>query len=96
MYYLSLMHYPIESILVNEMDGLPISCPDGKGAVPVPILSANTTKLFCPYTSGNQLLEGMSLDTANKYPDMAITLGIWAGLIVLCLIGLKYVRHINR
>ena len=47
MYYVSMMHYPIESLLVNELDRLHFDCPNGKGAVPVPV-SANTTKLFCP------------------------------------------------
>eukprot|EP00026_Physarum_polycephalum_P000882 Phypoly_transcript_00883.p1 GENE.Phypoly_transcript_00883~~Phypoly_transcript_00883.p1 ORF type:complete len:1263 (+),score=177.54 Phypoly_transcript_00883:79-3867(+) len=70
MYYLSMMHYPVETLLINELDGLPFNCPNGKGAVPIPIPEANATKLFCPETSGNQLLNAMSLETKMKYPDM--------------------------
>jgi len=95
-FYISFMHYPLEAILINEMKGQTYDCPNNKGAVPIPIVGENAVKLFCPITSGDEFLQSFDIDTNNKYPDMAVTLGMIGGMLCLCFIALRYIRHLNR
>jgi ABC-type multidrug transport system permease subunit len=96
LYYLDLIHYPLEAVVINEMEGNWFGCPNGKGAVYVPIPSANTTKEYCPITSGDDLLHSLDFKTYHKLPDMGITIAFWAATVVACYIVLRYVRHIKR
>lgn len=60
------------------------------------IAGKDVVKYYCPVTSGDQFLEGFSIDSSAKYPDMGITLGLIGGMLVLAYIVLRYVRHLKR
>ncbi len=46
MYYSSLMHYPLEALVTNEVEGLSFYCPAGE-AIPIPV-APGWIKEFCP------------------------------------------------
>jgi ABC-type multidrug transport system permease subunit len=96
MYYLNLVHYPLEAVVVNEMEGNWFGCPHGKGAVEVYIPSANTTKEYCPITTGEMMLESVDYKVGNKFPDMAITLAFWFAFVIFSFLALRFIRHIKR
>lgn len=96
LYYFNIMHYPLEAIVVNEMEGQTFSCPGGKGAVLVPIPSHNTTKEFCPITSGNDVLRGLDFHVDDKFNDMGISIGFWFFMVMCSYLALRYIRHIKR
>lgn len=96
MYYINFFHYPLEAIVVNEMKDTWFGCPKGKGAVNVFIPSANTTKEYCPITNGNQMIKGVAFRPGFKIDDMWIIIGMWIGVVALCYIALRYLRHLKR
>jgi ABC-type multidrug transport system permease subunit len=96
MYYINFFHYPLEAIVSNEMEGNWFGCPNGKGAVDVFIPSANATKQYCPITTGDQMLKGVAFKENFKFADMGITIALWAFVVIMCFIALKFIRHIKR
>lgn len=96
LYYISFVHYPLEAIVVNEMHGTTFECPGGKGAVKVDIISANTTKLYCPITSGDTMIKYVDFEVDNRLPNMGITITIWVGLVICSFLALRFIRHIKR
>jgi ABC-type multidrug transport system ATPase subunit len=96
MYYFNLMHYPLEAVVVNEMEGQTFGCPNNEGAVWVPIPSANTTKPYCPITSGADILKGLDFKVDNKFPDMGISIGFWFAMVLASFLALRFIRHIKR
>lgn len=96
MYYINVMHYPLEAIVVNEMDGNWFGCPKGEGVVNVFIPSANATKSYCPITSGEMMLKGVSFDADMRLPNMGITIAWWFLFVVLSFLALRFIRHIKR
>jgi ABC-type multidrug transport system permease subunit len=96
MYYINIFHYPLEAIVTNEMAGNVFGCPNGKGAVNVFIPSANATKQFCPITTGEQMLQGVSFKQNFKFADMGISIGFWVALVIMCYLALRFIRHIKR
>ena len=96
MYYINLMHYPLEAIVVNEFHGKTFTCPHNKGAVEVFIPQANITRAYCPITSGDQVLKGFDFHPNHKLPDMGITIAFWFAMVILSFLALRFVRHIKR
>jgi ABC-type multidrug transport system permease subunit len=96
MYYFNFFRYALESLVVNEMKNNSFGCPNGKGAVEVWIPSANTTKQFCPISTGEQMLLSVDFSSNNRIPDMGITIGFWLAIVIACYFALRFIRHIKR
>ncbi len=95
MYYFNLMHYPLEAVSINELNGKVFDCPNGDGAIPI-MINETVSKSYCPIQSGNDILEGLQFDIDNRLPDMGIMIGWWVFMVIICYLSVRYIRHIKR
>ncbi|EGC32253.1 hypothetical protein DICPUDRAFT_155800 [Dictyostelium purpureum] len=95
-YDIDFITYPLKAYLTTEFKDMEFVCTDGKGAVPIPIPSQNTTKLFCPVTRGTQVLDSVDYKVKDQYYDILITSAFTIFFIVLGFLSFKFVRYQNR
>jgi ABC-type multidrug transport system permease subunit len=98
MHYLDVNMYPLEALLINEVQDLDFHC-SGSELVEVPIeLSGGgtATALYCPITTGDQYLDSLGFSADNLLRNSLVMLGWVIALFISSAFLLKCVVHQKR
>ena len=103
--YVSPLHYAYDGLSLNELYGQQFNCTPNQLLPPsaAPITSTPYPVGFsgaqlCPFTSGSQFLASQALSTHwwYRWGDLAVLIGIWAILTILCMLCFSYIRFEPR
>jgi len=98
-YWLSFVHYYLEAAVINEMMGLHFSCPNNQRAIPIEFVTRETnqtvTQYYCPFQTGEQLVHLFSFNPSMMWPNIAILLSFYLGMLILGAFLLRYL-HVQK
>jgi len=91
LYYINFISYSLSGFLINEMSDLAVSCDNG-GAIPIPVNSTSGIQIqeFCPFSSGDQYLALLGIET-GFWENWAIVLAFYSLFLFLFWFGAKFV-----
>jgi len=97
-YWISFMRYLLEALVINEVDGHTYFCkPYEYIIIDVPLINGSTApKLYCPLTTGNQIINSFGMYKELLWPDIIILYGVYVLLIIIAALGLKFAKHQKR
>ncbi|KJE89713.1 ABC transporter [Capsaspora owczarzaki ATCC 30864] len=97
MYYISYFAYPLLSLSVNELQGVPFNCNNLQGAIVVhnPYNVSEST-VFCPISNGDDVLARFGIDPDNRWPYFGGICGFYLGFTILFMLGMRYYSSLKR
>ena len=95
LYWLSYVHYPLQSLTINEVDGRNYSCTDPSQYVWVQV-APTQLNAYCPVASGDQILAFFDMAADTKWPNFGAIYLYWFALVFLTWAGLQWVKNIKR
>jgi len=102
-YWISLLRYNLEGIVVNEFvgydsTGVTLHCANNE-YINVPVSLGNgssAVKQFCPYTNGLSFIHSFGMYQAMWWPDAGVIYGSLTLLLILQTLGLRFVNYQRR
>jgi ABC-type multidrug transport system ATPase subunit len=94
-YYISFTRYSLQSLMINEVDGVEFECPNNEGAIPYQ--TANGIAFYCQITSGQDALDAFEItEISSKWILAGILTGFYFIFILFSWFALQYMKHLNR
>jgi len=94
-YWSSYIQYGIQSLTIDQLQGMKFSCPNNVGAVKVP-LQDGTFQFYCQFTSGDDIMNQFDMNPNLKWGGAGAVYGFYFLFIILALLGLRFVNHSKR
>ena len=95
LYWISYVHYPLQSLTINEVQGRRYVCDNPTQYVWIQV-SETELKPYCPITSGKQILNFFNMDPSDRWPNFGAIYIYWLGLVFCTWAGLQWVKNIKR
>jgi ABC-type multidrug transport system ATPase subunit/ABC-type multidrug transport system permease subunit len=97
-YWISVIHWYLEPVVVNNFRGVTLYCTDNQ-LVPVEVSLANgstAVRQFCPLTSGDQFLASFDMNKNLLWPDIAVLWGYCFVFSTIYFVALRYINWTKR
>jgi ABC-type multidrug transport system permease subunit len=97
-YWISTVRWYVEPVVVNNFRGVTIVCLEDQ-YVPVNVSlpdGSTAIQLYCPLTSGDQLIASFDMVPGLLWPDIAVMYGYVALFVVVYFIALRYINWARR
>ncbi|KAF2069739.1 hypothetical protein CYY_008941 [Polysphondylium violaceum] len=91
---ISITKYLVESLTVNEMQGLKFFCLKNQ-VIPIPIQVNGTVAIkdFCPIISGDMILQQFHLETDDQDTNVIVLGSVLFAFIILTLIFSRFIKY---
>ncbi|EFA83423.1 ABC transporter G family protein [Heterostelium album PN500] len=95
---INLLKYATQVLNINEFKDQRFRCTNYEGAIPIPIQNNGTThiKYFCPFTTGEQVLESYGIEVDHLYSYFAVVVSFGLILSILTYLSFRFVRYQNK